>query len=203
MASHSTQDGIWNGIELAASDADQSSADRFVREGQLEKERRERDRKARRKKLGAEVSKRLDRKKLPDLPESYIYPTFVRLREFINLVENWMTKFGTSVAACTEKDLDDQSLVSVFGGEISQRPAIDVGIWKVGEEEEWMGRSSGGGIDDSQRLPTIESINCKYNDPLGGPHFDIGISDRVAELAPKPAAIDHLQLFERDLDLSL
>jgi hypothetical protein len=165
--------------------ADQSSSVRMKKERQQEWERCQSDRKARGLSSSGGLSKSSAGRDLPDLPGSDIHPPSVNIRYSIRLVENWMRKNDSSVATYSRKDLNNKSMVSVVGGGMSLRPAIDVGVWKACGVQNGNDKSSSTGIIDSQpdKLSITQPNNCVYDAPSQDLYLDMRIFDQVAELA--------------------
>jgi hypothetical protein len=121
-----------------------------------------------------------------DSPGSDFDPPQARIEQSIRIVEEWL---GECDAAMSGYDADDyQSIVSVLGGGVVERPRIDVGVWKklrrASLRRSKSGRSTKIGTSSTYKHPRIQFGDCVYDKPSQ----KLGLYRRVVEKAVDIAA---------------
>lgn len=140
--------------------ASESASVEVMRQAELGREGRESGRKERKacgesSGSGDGVEKKSLEQPSPDLPGSDLNPPSVRVWQSIRTVEKWIMRNNAETVVYT-RNKRDESLVSVIGHGLKERPAVDVGIWKkTGGLQSWRGRSS---TDSSATSPHSYTI---------------------------------------------
>ena len=104
------------------------------------------------------------------LPEfsSDIDPPLPRIQRSIRLVEAWLKRCNEVMEMQAHRDSDNESMVSLLGGGLLERPKLDVDAWKFSRRS-WKSRSSTStskiGSTSSYRLPITQLSNCIFDKP--------------------------------------
>jgi len=200
--------GMWDTLKTDISPSESPSL-RIRKEIRLESERAlkresKRDRGQRNREGSRSVhgtaSRVMDnQKELPELPGSDIHPPEARVQQSIRLVEEWFEKCDAAALLGEDKDIDSQSMVSLVGGTIKERPKLDVGVWKrlgrankkVGELATSMSQLGRKGTSITgrgqkvtlRRKPVGQDYDCIYDKPSQKIDLDSRLVGEVRELA--------------------
>jgi hypothetical protein len=131
--------GVWDTLKTDISPSESPSV-RIRKEIQLKSERAsKRESKGERGQRNREGSRSVhvtasrvmdSQKELPELPGSDIHPPEARIQQSVRLVEEWFERCHAAVILGEDKDIDSQSMVSLVGGKIKERPKLEVGVWE-------------------------------------------------------------------------
>lgn len=189
--------------------ASESASVRMIRTIQLESERRARNRRARgqsssqSKGSRRETPKSSPSKPLPDLSGSDIDPPSAKIKYSIRSVEDWIRRNDALMGVFNQSELNNSSMVSVIGGGIKKRPAIDAGIWpKASGLGSLKSRFSSRSSIDARlyKIPMTQLSNCVYDKPSHDLYLDTRIFLQVAELVGRT---DLKHQFQRTLSSTL